>query len=172
MSAETARTEGRPDPDLVALLPHEPPMVLIDRVLSFDEQHFETEVVIDADTPFAEADGVPGWVGIEYMAQTVAAKAGAQAREQGLPPTVGFLLGTRSYRSDISRFPLGSRLRVVVEPLFIEGSLAAVSCHIFLSPTDPDAAETGGTEVAAAIINTFQPPRDGLDEFLQRGASS
>jgi predicted hotdog family 3-hydroxylacyl-ACP dehydratase len=161
----------RPDPELVALLPHEPPMVLIDRVLSFDPERFETEVLIDAVTPFAEASGVPGWVGIEYMAQTVAAKAGALAREQGLPPTVGFLLGTRSYHAALSRFPLGSRLRVCVEPLFIEGSLAAFSCHIFLQRSGT-AGEGSEEEVATAIINTFQPPRDRLAEFLEGGGVS
>jgi predicted hotdog family 3-hydroxylacyl-ACP dehydratase len=159
VSEDFAVSPQRPDPALVALLPHEPPMVLIDRVLSSDPECFETEVVIDERTEFAEADGVPAWVGIEYMAQTVAAQAGDGARAQGLPPAVGFLLGTRRFSTALSRFPLGSRLVVRVAPVFIDGQVGVFDCKILM----------GDEEIAAAIINTFQPPRGELDRFLGDG---
>ena len=60
--------------------------------------------------------GVPAWAGIEYMAQTIAAHAGLEARARGEPPAIGFVIGTRAYSTSVEEFPNGSRLTVTVEP--------------------------------------------------------
>ena len=88
-------------------------MVLLDRVVSFEDENLVTEVTIREDTLFCEAGGVPGWIGVEYMAQAVAAHAGAHARLAGNPPAIGFLLGTRSYECSVSQFSLGETLTVL-----------------------------------------------------------
>ena len=99
------------------LVPQEPPMVFLDRVLAYEENSLTTETTVDRENPFCEDDGMPAWVGIEYMAQSVAAYAGVQARLRGEPPMVGFLLGTRAYKCSVSRFPLGETLTILVESL-------------------------------------------------------
>ena len=131
------------------LLPHDPPMVLLDRVLSFDESSLVAEVTIRPDSVLCDKSGVPGWVGIEYMAQSVAAHAGAMARQRGGTPVIGYLLGTRSYKSAVSDFPIGASLIIVVEQLFVEMGLGAFACRI-------DMGET----VAEAKINVYQPDDD------------
>ncbi len=137
------------------LLPHDPPMVLLDRVTSFDESTLTAEVEIRADSMFGRDEGVPGWVGIEYMAQAVAAHAGYKARLDGGEPEIGYLLGTRAYKCSVPAFPVGATLQVHIESLFVEMGLGAFDCRI-------DMGET----IATAKINVYQPEGDvagGLD---------
>ena len=136
------------------LLPHDPPMVLLDRVISCEDSSLVAEVVVTPESVFCGEAGVPGWVGIEYMAQSVAAHAGALARERGDDPAIGYLLGTRSYKSAVSVFPIGAVLTIAIEPLFAEMGLGAFACRI-------DMGET----VAEATINVYQPEEDGPEDI-------
>lgn len=129
-------------------------MVFLDRVVTCDENGLVAETTVDRENLFCEDDGMPAWVGIEYMAQSVAAYAGVQARLRGEPPMVGFLLGTRAYKCSVSRFPLGETLTILVESLFSESGLGAFSCSI-----------VADHPVASATINVFQPDKDSLDDF-------
>jgi len=128
------------------LLPHGPEMTLIERLAEYSPQLSVATVTITAQSRFVEADGVPAWVGIEYMAQTIAAHAGYEGRLSGQPPAIGFLLGTRAYRSDIGVFPLGATLTISVEPLVADAQLGAFQCSI---ATD--------RVVATAVVNTYRP---------------
>lgn len=134
------------------LLPHAPPMVLLDRAMSYDETSLTAEVDIRPDSVLGTADGVPAWVGIEYMAQAVAAHAGFKARLDGKQPAVGYLLGTRSYKSSLASFPPGATLRIHIQALFAEMGLGAFACRIDLNG-----------EVASATINVYQPPDNSVD---------
>ena len=134
------------------LLPHDPPMVLLDRTISFDDATLIAEVDVRADSILCQGNGVPGWVGIEYMAQAVAAHAGCQARLEGKPPSIGYLLGTRSYKCSLAAFPVGETLKVHIESLYVEMGLGAFACRI-------DMGET----VASATINVYQPSGDMLE---------
>jgi len=136
------------------LVPHDPPMVLLDRVLAFEESTLVAEVTIRADSMFCDGGGVPGWVGIEYMAQAVAAHAGLQARQRGEPPAIGYLLGTRSYQCDAEIFPVGETLTVHVESLFVEMALGAFACRI---ETD--------RPLAKATVNVYQPEDDSAEDI-------
>jgi predicted hotdog family 3-hydroxylacyl-ACP dehydratase len=142
------------------LLPHGPDMTLIDRLVEYSPQRSVATVTVRPDSKFLEGSGVPSWVGIEYMAQTIAAHAGYEARLRGQPPTIGFLLGTRSYRSDVGMFPLGATLTISVEPLVADAKLGAFKCSI--------AAER---VLATAVVNTYRPAADEL-EALRRGAGA
>ena len=59
---------------------------------------------------------------------------------------MAFLLGTRSYRSNVPAFPLGAELTIKTDTLYSENNLAAFDCTI--SGT--------GIEVNARI-NAFSP---------------
>lgn len=141
------------------LLPHGPEMTLLDRLVEYSPQRSVATVTIRSDSPFAERDGVPAWVGVEYMAQTIAAHAGYEARLRGEPPAIGFLLGTRSYVSEVGAFPLGSTLTISVEPVVTESRLGAFQCAI----------ECDGV-VATAVVNTYRPSPEELT-VLCRGAA-
>ena len=70
-------------PDIRSLVPHSGTMVLLDRVISADENTLCAEVVIRPDSLFYADGGVGAWVGIEYMAQAIGAYAGYRARLRG-----------------------------------------------------------------------------------------
>ncbi|MFH4351496.1 3-hydroxylacyl-ACP dehydratase, partial [Acinetobacter baumannii] len=73
-------------------------MILIDQVLSFDQEQIQTRLTVRADGLFNQPDGsLPAWLGIELMAQSVAAYAGCQARTKGEAVKLGFLLGSRKF---------------------------------------------------------------------------
>ena len=136
------------------VLPHDPPMVLLDRILAFEESTLIAEVTIRADSMFCDGDGVPGWVGLEYMAQAVAAHAGLQARQRGEPPAIGYLLGTRSYLCEAETFPVGEKLTVHVESLFVEMALGAFACRV-----------ESDRPLATATVNVYQPEDDSMEDF-------
>jgi predicted hotdog family 3-hydroxylacyl-ACP dehydratase len=146
-------------PPVCELVPHSGTMSLLDQVLAADEETLSAQVAIGADTLFC-ADGVVGaWVGVEYMAQAVAAHAGYAARMRGDPVKVGFLLGTRRYQCSVPGFAVGTVLRVHVKrALQGENGLGAFECRI----------EEGASAnvLASATITVFQPPN--VEEFLQR----
>lgn len=148
------------DVPVAELLPHDPPMVLLDRAVSYDEQSLLAEVEVRQNSMLCGIDGVPAWVGIEYMAQAVAAHAGFRARLKGAPPEIGYLLGTRTYTCSVSNFPVGVILTVRIESLFTEMGLGAFACSIEADDIS-----------ASATINVYQPP-DGALEAIESGKIS
>jgi len=83
-------------PPPAEILPHAGAMVLLSRVLHHEEDHTVCAVDIDSQSMFRDAAGnVAAWVGIEYMAQCIAAHAGLVGRASGKPPQLGFLIGSR-----------------------------------------------------------------------------
>ena len=140
------------------LLPHGPEMTVIDRLVEYSPQRSVATVTVTEDCPFFADTGVPAWAGIEYMAQTIAAHAGYEARLRGEQPAIGFLLGTRAYRSAIPVFPLGTTLTIAIEPVVVELRVSAFQCSI---ATD--------RVVATAVVNTYQPTARELAQ-VRRGA--
>jgi predicted hotdog family 3-hydroxylacyl-ACP dehydratase len=131
-------------------------MLLLDRVVEAAELRIVCEVAIQVDSPFCSGAAVPGWVGIEYMAQAVGALAGWRAMEKRLPVKIGFLVGTRHYRSHVPQFRVGDVLRVTADAeLMPDEGLAVMRCTLH------DAA---GTLLAEATLLVFQP--DDLDAYL------
>jgi predicted hotdog family 3-hydroxylacyl-ACP dehydratase len=145
-------------PDVRELVPHAGPMVLLNRVTAADAESLCAEVDISADTLFCDGEGVGAWVGIEYMAQAIAAHAGYTAVLRGEPVKVGFLLGSRRYECRLPRFSVGSVLRVHVQKVLqSENGLGSFECRI----------DAGETILATATVTVFQP--DNVKEFLKRG---
>lgn len=116
---------------LTELLPHRPPMVLLDRLVHLEPERLEAEVTLTPASMFCEEGRVGAWVGLEYMAQAVAALAGARARLEGRPPRVGLLLGSREYRCDVPHFQVGQVLRVSASHVFFDPhGVSAMACAI------------------------------------------
>jgi predicted hotdog family 3-hydroxylacyl-ACP dehydratase len=134
---------------ITALVPHRPPMLLIDRLLEDDAEQVKAEAVIRPGQLFLMSEGLPAWVGIELMAQTVASFAGLRALEKREPVRLGFLLGTRRYECSRPFFPTGARLEIEArQELVGDNGLAVFSCKILLE----------NEVVATAQLNAFQPP--------------
>lgn len=142
---------------LAELLPHAGDMILIDQVLAFDEEQIQTRVQVRPGGLFNRADGsLPAWVGVELMAQSVAAYAGCQAREHDHPIELGFLLGTRKFECNVEHFPAGSELTIhALRSLQDDNGMGVFECHL-----------TGPGIQASARLNVYRPPRplDYLNE--------
>ena len=149
-------------PDIRTLLPQAGAMVLLDRLLAADADKLCAELEICPGSLFCDGQGVGAWVGVEYMAQAVAAHAGYAAYLRGEPVKVGFLLGARRYEAGRPMFALGSVLHVHVQrALQGENGLAAFECRI-------DDAVSGVT-AASATITVFEPANATV--FLERSAA-
>ncbi|HEX7969800.1 MAG TPA: hypothetical protein VF502_16370 [Stellaceae bacterium] len=129
------------------LLPHRPPMVLLDEILGYDETSLMAAVTVSEASLFLEPDGVPVHVGLEYMAQACGAFAGALARDRGGAVRIGFVLGTRRYRAHAPCFRRGERLIVSVSVLYQDEQMGAFDCRI----------EVDGKLAAEAQLNVYQP---------------
>jgi len=131
---------------VVDLLPHKPPMILIDAVQGWEQGRLEASVAIRPGIPFYEpAQGVPAHVGIEYMAQACGAYAGLEAMTAGLLVQVGLLLGTRRYLSTVGWFEPGQHLLVRISELFRDGAIGMFDCRI----------ECEGRELATAQLSVY-----------------
>ncbi len=130
------------------LLPHSEPMVLLTRILCCGENSLSAEVVISADSLFAEPEGVPAWVGLEYMGQAIAAMAGVHAREKNEAVRIGFLVSTRRYEPVASHFPLGAELTVqIAAATFNTSGLRVFECSIY----------NGDLCLVTANLNVYMP---------------
>lgn len=141
---------------IAELLPHAGDMILLDEVLRFAEDDVETRLTVRPGGLFNQADGsLPAWVGIELMAQSVAAYAGCQARQIGVPVALGFLLGTRNFQCNVERFPAGSELHIQAQrSLQDDNGMGVFECHL-----------RGPGIHAQARLNVFCPPQ--VASYLQ-----
>jgi predicted hotdog family 3-hydroxylacyl-ACP dehydratase len=135
-----------------ALLPHQPPMILLDKVVAYDDATLIASVAITESSLFLAGERVPGHVGIEYMAQACGAYAGAQALDAGEPVKIGFLLGTRLCRVLVPWFRISDRLIVTASIIFRDEQMAAFDCRV----------EIDGQLAADAQLKFYQPDDDQL----------
>ena len=138
------------------VLPHRGMMLLLDRLIAADE---DTVVVGGAVAPgqlFATDRGLPAYVGIEMMAQAIAAWAGCRAHRLGQPVKLGFLLGTRRFTCARTHFPFGARVEVSARrEMMGDNGLGMFACKLALD----------GEGVAEAMLSVFEPP--DFDAFLR-----
>ena len=144
-------------PSIEEILPHRGSMLLLDRVLAFDAETATAEFSPRCDAWYAEPSGdMPAWIGIELMAQTVAAHAGLIKGHEGEPPKHGALLGTRRYSSAQPSFPSGKRLCIQTKMIYRDASgLGGYDCNISID----------GKIIATAMLKVFEP--DDFKIFLQ-----
>jgi predicted hotdog family 3-hydroxylacyl-ACP dehydratase len=119
-------------PPIDTLIPHKPPMMLIDEIAGEVDDGVIVIARPNSRAWYANEDGsMPAWIGIELMAQAISAWAGLQAYKTGMPPRKGFLIGTREYKSKSSSFTAGKELFIEVHKVYSESQgLAAFNCLI------------------------------------------
>lgn len=137
--------------DIIEVLPHQAPMILIDSLEYYDVDSCRCTVAITQKSPFYNElkTGVPSYIGSEYMAQAIAAFAGAHALDDKDSVQIGFLLGSRKYKTMRSHFALDETLTVTIKELYREDSgLRVFECEILSAEREV---------LAQANINVFQP---------------
>ncbi|MFM0098262.1 hotdog family protein [Paraburkholderia nemoris] len=144
------------------IIPHRGTMLLIDAVNTFSEEALSARAIVHADAWYADADGaMPAWIGIELMAQTIAAHVALLAMRGGGQTRPGVLLGSRSYRALQPSFAGGAQLLIhATELLRSEEGHGAYECTI----------HHGDVCCAEAVIKVFQP-RD-FQSFIEGSFSS
>ncbi|WP_308364439.1 MULTISPECIES: hotdog family protein [unclassified Microbulbifer] len=137
------------------LVPHSGDMALLDEVVGVGEETLTATLRVRKDGIFDREGRVPAYVGIEYMAQAVAAFSGYWAKQVGEEVRLGFLLGTRKFLSNIDSFRCGDQLTVDVERLLqAENGMATFECRI-----------SGEGVEQSARLNVFQP--ENIEEYLK-----
>lgn len=149
-------------PPIEELLPHRGTMRLIDRVAEFADDAARAEFRPDAGAWYADAAGdMPGWFGLELMAQTVAAHVALVKRRAGRPVKPGVLLGARAYRCRAPAFAAGRILSIRAREIFRdESGLAGYECAI----------ADGGETLAEAMLKVYEP--DDFARFMREQAGA
>jgi len=134
---------------LRSLMPQSGSMVLIDDPYDAGEGWAKASVRVGEDSLFYKPGlGVPSWIGVEYMAQTIALYAGFCAAQCGKEISIGLLVGMRRYTVETSFFHLGSELHIEAKEIWLDGQMAVYDCRI---------KDHADAILAAAELNVFQP---------------
>ncbi|MGV3622654.1 MAG: hypothetical protein ACO1OB_17680 [Archangium sp.] len=152
------RTFHGPVTDLV---PHRASMLLIDHLLEDAPEYVRVGATVRREQIFCTDDGLPGWVGVELMAQCVACWAGLRRLERKQQVQLGFLLGTRRYEIQAPFIRVGARLEIdATQEIVSEQGLAVFVCRIFHD----------GAVIATGSLNVFSP--DNVDDYIKEALSA
>ncbi|WP_414829117.1 3-hydroxydecanoyl-ACP dehydratase [Alteromonas sp. H39] len=146
-------TMQRYDARIFDLIPHRPPMLLINKIESVTQSASSALVYIDSDAPFYEPGlGVPAWIGLEYMGQTAALIAGYQLQQGLVSPHLGFLLGTRAFKAHCAYFTAGVLKVSCQQQALVGEGLATFKCIIENYAGEAE----GGSCLAEANLSVFR----------------
>lgn len=138
-------------PDMTELMLHRAPMLLLDRIVAHEPGRLIAEVNVAVGKTFFEPAlaGVPSWVGIEYMAQAIAAMSGLEQHATNTPIALGMLVSCRRYVVTTPVFSAGMALQVAVEELAgADTGMAAYQCAI-------TAENIGAEELATGQLGVY-----------------
>ncbi|WP_348535750.1 beta-hydroxyacyl-ACP dehydratase [Mycoavidus cysteinexigens] len=149
-------------PEIETLLPHRGTMLLLDRVTAFANETLSAEYQVRGDAWYADPDArMPAWIGLELMAQAMAAHASLSAKANGGPPQPGVLLGSRQYQAFCEAFEANTLLKVDVQQILaLADGNRAYDCALW---QDAELA-------AKAVLKVFQPP--DFSAFMHQHSSS
>ena len=162
LSSIGAPAGGEVFPPVESIIPHRGTMLLLDSVCACSDESLVAHASVRADAWYADEQGaMPAWIGIELMAQAIAAHVGLLSLRDGKPARPGVLLGTRRYTAMRPAFARGAPLRVSVNELLrsAEGH-GAYGCTI----------EQDGALCAEATVKVYQP--HDFQTFIEENSRS
>ena len=138
-------------PPLAAFMPHRPPMLMLDRMISHTLEQCVCTKTFRAGDPLVENGAVSSLVTLELFAQTAAAHFGYSGFLLGGLMTSGALLGTRRIDLAVGRFEVEKEIIIRAKQVFAIAPAAQFECT----------AEIDGVRVAEGTINVAMgaPPR-------------
>jgi len=144
------------------LIPHTGKMKLLSRVKTIDtnERSLCAEVDIAPSSFFYEhaMNGVPVWIGFEYMAQSIAALSGKWDLEHGTEPKMGFILSVKDFNAKTNCFSEGTTISIFVKELLRLDPVVSFECSIALNETI----------LATAMLNTIKI--ESIENFIEKDA--
>ncbi|WP_321963146.1 hotdog family protein [Paraburkholderia sp. J7] len=149
-------------PPIETIIPHRGTMLLLDSVAACSDESLTALASVRADAWYADAQGaMPAWIGIELMAQAIAAHVGLLSMREGKPARPGVLLGTRRYEAAQAAFASDAPLSVTVSELLrSEEGHGAYGCTI----------KQDNELLAEATVKVYQP-RD-FQTFIEENSRS
>ena len=147
-----------PKYDLTKILPHKPPMILIDDILEYNLEDKTLTAIVNIHNKKILFDkihnGINAVSGIEFMAQSIGCYA--YFKNNCNHPKIGFLLGARLYNCAIEYFENHKSYIIKIHEIFTDNQIVAFDCIIY------DNKE----EIASATINVYQS--DDIREFTNK----
>ena len=134
-------------PAIAQLLPHRPPMVLLDEVVSFAAEGITCSALVRASCLFVQDGQLATTVTIEHMAQAIAAHEGMRASAGQGPIDIGFLISCREMLVHQDWIQVGSVLTVRARCVSSARGLGNFACRI----------ELGGVCVSEAELSVASP---------------
>ncbi|AXK62312.1 MULTISPECIES: hotdog family protein [Burkholderia] len=144
------------------VLPHRGTMLLLDAIERCSETGIEVSARACRDAWYADGNGaMPAWIGIELMAQAIAAHVGLLAAQAGGRAKPGVLLGANRYVAHRAAFDAGTVLRIGARELLRgdEGH-GAYECAIHAE----------GRCCAEAVVKVYQP--NDFQSFIEGSFNS
>lgn len=117
-------------PPLAELLPHRPPMLLLDELVAAGDSSVTCRVTLRDDSPFVRDGKAPALVALEYFAQAVAALFAYKSFGTGAPPFRGVLLGARELELSAPNLSVGDTLEVLCREHWSSGPVAHYQCAL------------------------------------------
>ncbi|MCF7529234.1 thioester dehydrase [Neisseria lisongii] len=150
------------------LLPHSGKMMLLERVVSYDEHSLLAHAEITPDHILLPdgAQALPAYLAAEIMAQGIGAWAGAHALDKGEAVRLGFLLGSRKLIFRRPDIPVGTKLAVWVQQSWQDDSgMGVFDCELRCrEPLDDLAADT---VLVSGAMNVYAPKHEAdLNQLL------
>jgi predicted hotdog family 3-hydroxylacyl-ACP dehydratase len=121
--------DPRSFPPVAELVPHEPPMLLVEALLEWSPDEALVGAKVRAGSPFVSGDRMPATILLEYMAQAIAVASGMTDHQQGRAiGEIGLLLGTRELELCCDELAVGDALELRVVREFADEKLARYAC--------------------------------------------
>lgn len=134
--------------DLTKILPHKPPMILLDDIIEVDIENNRLVSMFEIYPQkllYEKGKGINTLTGIEFMAQTIGCYA--YFKNNCKEPKPGLLLGTRLFNNKINYFEEGKQYKVCIQEVFTDNEIVAFDCIIY---------DNENEEIASATINAYQ----------------
>ena len=101
-------------PEVSSLLPHSSSMLLVQEIISSGDFSAVVGATIKDEYPFS-VRGTGSWLGLELMAQAAAVISKLRCQTISDKPSLGFLLGSRSFVAHVPEFFPGQKVHVEVK---------------------------------------------------------
>ncbi len=134
-------------PSLEELIPHRGSSVVLERLTEFEPPRATCEIVLNETFPYYVDGQVQAVVGVEMLAQAVAAFVGMTRRESGEPARPGYLIGVPRAELYAPHLPLGVPLRACIEKVWHEGPAGSFSGRLLV----------GTKPLVDARLSVFEP---------------
>ncbi len=103
-----------PPIELEELVPHRRPMLLLSKIVSFDDQSASTHSVVESHWPMIGIGGANALILIELVAQTAAVNNGWELLQHAGPgaDSRGWIVGIKSATIEVDLLPIGTQIEV------------------------------------------------------------